>query len=193
MALSDRLMNDLQVRLPGVTVNAIRLELWNMLDDFCREGLAWRETIQVPLTAGVSEYAITPAGTNIVRVYNVDHASLDLTGVLYDFGVLVFKTSPTVSDAGAPAYVVAALAPAITQGADVENLVPEDMWSKFHRVFLKGTLGLLMAQPAKPYSNPQLAAFHWRGYLSDRAVARRGADTNEIPGAQIWAFPRFGR
>ncbi len=186
-------MNDVQVKTPGSTVNAIRMEVWNMLDDFCREGLAWRETISVPLTAGVSEYVITPAGTEIVRVYSVDHASLDLTGVLYDFGTLVFKTAPTASDAGAPAYVVAALAPAITQGADIENLVPSDMWSKHHRTFLKGTLGLMMSQAAKPYSNPQLAAFHWRGYLSDRAVARRGADTNDIPGAQIWAYPRFGR
>lgn len=186
-------MNDLQVKLPGVTPNAIRLELWNMLDDFCREGLAWRETITVPLTAGVTDYVITPVGADIVRVYNVDHASLDLTRTIYEFGTLRFGSTPTASDASVPAYVVAALAPAITQGADVENLVPGDMWSKFHRVFLKGTLGLMMAQPAKPYSNPQLGAFYWRGYLSDRAVARRAADTNEIPGAQIWAFPRFGK
>ena len=191
MALSDRLMNDLQVHLPGATVNAIRLELWNMLDDFCREGLAWRETIDVPLTAGVSEYAITPAGTDIVRVYSVDHATLDLTGTNHEFGTLAFYNTPTASDALNSAYVVAALAPAITQGADVESLVPEDMWSKHHRTFLKGTLGLMMAQPAKPYSNPQLAAFHWKGYLSDRAVARRGADTREVAGAQLWRFPRF--
>src|SRR5215218_8233139 len=193
MALSDRLMNDLQVQLPGATVNAIRLGLWNMLDDFCREGLAWRETIDVPLTAGDGEYTITPTGTDIVRAYSIDHETLDLTGANYEFGVLTFYNIPTTADALYPAYVVAALAPAITQGADVENLVPQDMWSKHHRTFLKGTLGLMMAQPAKPYSNPQLAAFHWKGYLSDRAVARRGADTSEVRGAQLWRFPRFGR
>src|SRR5215218_4367129 len=107
MALSDRLMNDLQVKLPGATANAIQREIWNMLDDFCREGLAWRESIDVALTAGVSEYAITPAGTDIVRVYNVDHASLDLTGTLYEFGTLVLSTTPSATDALSPLYAAA--------------------------------------------------------------------------------------
>ncbi len=193
MALSDRLLNEVQFKCPGSTVNAIRLEIWNMLDDFCREGLAWRETIQVPVVAGQLTYSITPAGTEIVRAYSIDHDSMDLSAALYEFGTLTLHNVPTASDALSPMYVVVALAPAMTQGSDIENLVPTDMWSKFHRTFVKGTLGLMMAQAAKPYSNPQLAAFYWRGYLSDRDVARRGADTNEVPGAQLWSFPRFGR
>jgi hypothetical protein len=192
MALSDRLVNEVQFKCPGSTLNAIRMEVWNMLDDFCREGLAWRETITVPLTAGDPSYTIAVTGAEIVRAYSVDHATMDLTGAVYEFGTLQLEKSPTVTEAATPVYIVVALSPAIAQGADIENLVPTDMWTKFHRTFVKGTLGLMMAQAAKPYSNPQLAAFHWRGYLSDRDVARRGADTDDIPGAQLWRFPRFG-
>jgi hypothetical protein len=193
MANSDRLVNELQIKLVGSTLNMIRLEVWNMLDDFCREGLAWRETISVTPVVDQLDYVITPAGTEIVRVYSVDHDTLDLTGVVYEFGTLSLQTAPTADDIAQPLYVATSLAPAITQGADIENMVPVDMWSKFHRTFVKGVLGLAMAQPAKPYSNPQLAAFYWRGYLSDRAVARREAETGGYRGAQLWSFPRFGR
>src|SRR5215204_3104059 len=178
MALSDRLLNELQVKLVGSTVNLLRFEIWNMLDDFCREGLAWRETIDVILEADQPDYVITPVGTDIVRVFSADHDTLDLTGITYDFGTVSLYTVPTADDVGTPLHVVTALAPALDQGADIENLIPADMWSKFHRTFVKGVLGLAMAQPAKPYSNPQLAAYYWRGYLSDRAVARREADTS---------------
>jgi hypothetical protein len=191
MALSDRLMDNLRVNLPGATDNAIRLELWNMLDDFCREALAWRETISVPLTAGQFDYVITPAGTLIVQALSVDHATLDVTGAVFEIDTLTLAIAPTAGDAGTPAYVVSALTPDLSQGSDIENMIPADMWSKWHRAFQSGTLARMMAQAAKPYSNPQLAAYHQRCYQSDRAVARRSAATNDTVGAQLWRFPRF--
>jgi hypothetical protein len=191
MALSDRLMDNLRVNLPGATDNAIRLELWNMLDDFCREALAWRETIAVPLTIGQLDYVITPLGTLIVQAMSVDHATLDVTGTTFEIDTLSLVNAPSAGDAATPAYVVAALTPDLSQGSDIENMIPADMWSKWHRAFVDGTLARMMAQFAKPYSNLQLAAYHQRSYRSDRAVARRSAATNDIVGAQLWRFPRF--
>src|SRR3954463_3568163 len=98
MALSDRLINEVQFKCPGSTLNAIRMEVWNMIDDFCREGLAWRETIDVTLVAGNITYPITPAGTNIVHVYSVEHPTLDLTGLVYEFDVITLETAPTAAD-----------------------------------------------------------------------------------------------
>jgi hypothetical protein len=191
MALSDRLMDNLRVNLPGATDNAIRIELWNMLDDFCRGSWAWRETIAVTLIAGETEYQITPPGTEIVHAFSVDHATLNVNGASFEFDTLSLPNAPSASDALTPAYVIAALVPALSEGADIENLIPADMWSKWHQAFLSGTLARMMAQPAKPYSNPQLAAYHQRCYRPDRAEARRDAATNGVQGAQTWRFPRF--
>jgi hypothetical protein len=192
MALSDRLVNEVQFKCPGSTVNAIRMEVWNVLDDFCREGLAWRETLSVPLTLSVLTYDLTTTDSTIVHVFNIHHPTLDLQNSVYEWNQLQLYTPPKTADLASPVSVVAALAPAIDQGADLEHLVPDDMWTTYHRTFVKGVLGLMMSQAAKPYSNPQLAAVNWRGYLSDRDVARRSVATDGQPGAQLWAFPRFG-
>jgi hypothetical protein len=193
MALTDRLFDNMRVRLPGATDNALKLELYNVLDDFCREAFVWRETIDVPLTVGVTEYPITPVGTEIVRVYSIDHTSLDVSNVTFEFGTISFGTAPSAADVAAgSAFVVAALTPAITQGADPENLLPADMWSQWHRAIQAGVLSGMMAQSAKPYSNPQLAVFDHREYVSQKAYAKRHVDTGGQPGAQLWRFPQAG-
>jgi hypothetical protein len=191
MALTDRLFNDLQVQLPGAIENAIRRELYNTLDDFCRESFAWRETIEISLTAGVITYAVTPAGTEIVRVYSIDHDTFDVKDATYEFGEITFETAPTSAHVSTPAYLVAALTPAIGQGVDPEALIPSDMWSKWHRAFLAGTLARMMAQSAKPYSNPAIALYHQRVYNQQKAIATHDARTGGTPGAQMWSFPRF--
>jgi hypothetical protein len=194
MALSDRLVNELQVKLVGSTINLLRLEIWNMLNDFCRESWAWRETIQTTLTAGEDTYAITPVGTEIVAALSVDHDTLDLTGVAYEFGTITLYTAPSAADVAAgDLNTVVALAPAINTGSDIENLIPADMWSKHHKAFVNGVLAMMMVQPAKPYSNPQLAAYHQRVYKAECAVARRAAETGDVRNAQLWRFPGFGR
>jgi hypothetical protein len=191
MALSDRLMDNLRINLPGATDNAIRIELWNALDDFCREALAWREAIQITLVPGTYTYEVAPAGTEVVRAFSVDHTTFDVSTAVFEFNTIAFTVAPTIADVVDPLFVVAALTPALAQGADIENLIPSDMWSRWHRAILAGTLGRMMAQPAKPYSNPQLAAYWQRKYQSDRAIARRSAATNDVQGAQLWRFPRF--
>ena len=194
MALSDRLVNEVQFKCPGSTINAIRMEVWNVLDDFCREALAWRETVSITLAPDVLTYTpIAPTGTEIVRAFTVDHPTLNIQDATYEFDTLQLDIAPTVEDAASPLNLVCALTPAIDVGSDIENLIPVDLWSKHHRMFVKGVMALMLAQPAKPYANQPLAAFNWRAYLSDRNVAKRGAETADIRGAQLWSFPRFGR
>jgi len=64
----DRLMNTLRVRLPGAIDAAIRLELFNTIDDFLRRSNAWRYFQSIPIVAGQTNYAISPPnGTVMVR------------------------------------------------------------------------------------------------------------------------------
>lgn len=192
MALTDRLFDNLRVALPGAVDNAIKLELYNTLDDFCRDAFVWRETIEVPLQEGLDTYPVTPEGTEIVRVYNIDHPTFDVGGASYEFGQILFANAPTVADVASPAFLTAALTPALTQGADPENMLPMDMWSLWHRPLLAGTKARMMGQPAKPYSNPQMAVVWHREYVQQKAIAKRHADTGGQPGAQLWRFPRMG-
>lgn len=189
MALQDRLMNDLRVRLPGATDAMIQREIWSLLNDFCREGLAWRENVEITLVEDVSTYDIAPVGTEVVLVYGVSHATMALNGAVYSFGKLLLTVEPTASDVLTPVFVDAALTPALTAGLDVESLIPADMWSEHHDTILNGVLGRLLAQPAKPYSNPALAAFYVKSYTIQRAVVRRKVRTGGVMAPQTWRFP----
>jgi hypothetical protein len=191
MALTDRLMNDLRVRLPGATDAMIQREIWSLLNDFCREGLAWRENVEITLSGGVSTYAIAPAGTEVVLIYGVSHPTMDLSGAVYSFGNLLLTNEPSGSDLLSSAFVDAALTPALTAGSDVEGLIPGDMWSEHHEAILNGVLGRMLAQPAKPYSNPALAAFYVKSYTIERAVVRRKVRTGGVMAPQTWRYPRW--
>lgn len=191
MAATDRLIDNALVHVPSSTKNALRLELWNVLDDFCRDTMAWGETVAVPLVADVASYLVAPAGTEVVQVSSVAHETLNVDAAVFELGYLILDPVPTVDDALTPLTAACILTPSLTAGADLENLVPLDLLTRWHNALLAGLISAMMAQPAKPYSNPQLAAYHRRRYLSDRAHARRWADTLGEVGLQMWRFPRF--
>lgn len=193
MALQDRLLQQLRTVLPGATDIAITAELWEVWNDVCRDGYVWRETIEVPLVAGDQSYTITVSGAEVVQVFSVSHDTMDVSDVVYEFGTLqLISASPTAADvAEGPLALVVALAPALDPGGDVEAWMPSDLWSQLHHVLLAGVKAKVMAQPAKPYSNPQMAAFHAREYRGYKAAEKRRVATGNREGAVTWTFPPF--
>jgi hypothetical protein len=193
MPVSDRLVNELTATLPGSGEAMLKQMIWNVADEACRQGHIWRETIPVTLTAGDLVYTPAPAGTEIIHVFSVAHELIDVRAneVMFEFGTLTLSTEPTVAEAALPMYLVAALTPAIDAGADVENLIPQDMWSKHHHMLYSGVMARMLAQPAKPYSNASLAAFHLRKFRGELAEARHEVKTGGVPGAQMWRFPKW--
>jgi hypothetical protein len=194
MALTDRLLNSARIQLPGATDPVLGAELLNVVDEFCREGWTWRETITVPFVAGQATYAITPVGTEIVHALSMGHATRSMDDGVFEFGSLTFTGAVvTAADvASGPFYVVAALAPAFGS-TDPEALLPSDMWSEHHRALLSGLLGRMMLHPGKPYSNPTLGVKHRQMFNMAKADARHNVRTGGIPGAQQWRFPRHTR
>lgn len=191
MALTDRLMDDLRGSLPGATDAAIVRELWNTINEACRTGWVWRETYGVTLIEGQSQYDIVPADTDVVQVLSVSHPTLDVSGAVAEFGKLYLTTPPAAADVGVPLALVLVLAPALSAGPDPEALIPQDMWSTFHQMWLHGVMGRMMAQPAKPYTNPGLALFHRRSFVRDMTQAKLQIRTGSVPAAQLWQFPRW--
>jgi hypothetical protein len=193
MALHDRLMVELRNRVPGAIDNQLKDAIWNTLNDFCRDAWVWRETIDITLIVGEVQYTVAVPGADVVHALNVTHATLDTSGALFEYDTLMLATAPLLGDVGTPAFVQAVLTPSLSVGADVEGLIPADMWSTHHQTILDGTLERMYSQPAKPFSNPQLAAYHHRAYSSGKAQARHRAQAGPVPGAQMWKFPPFAK
>lgn len=71
---SDRLMQTIKLEAPGVTDPMLQIQVFNVVDEFCRRTSAWRYREDVDLEVGLSEYQFSlPVDAAIVRVLGVGH------------------------------------------------------------------------------------------------------------------------
>ena len=189
----DFLMDNLKSKIPGAIEPMIEAELANMLDEFCRRSLTWREEAEVDLVAGIKVYEVAPPiGETFVHMIAAEHPQANLRGSFFEFGQFNLYYQPEAADVAAgPVTLTMAMTFDMNARGDLRNAIPEDMWEEYHQTFMDGTLGRMMAQAAKPYSNAQLAVYHTRAFNRDVAQARHRANTHNIPGAQLWRYPKW--
>lgn len=188
--LMDRFMSNLRIRCPGAVDDALKLEVFNALNDFFQGTNIWREDIDIAVTSGVTSYPLAPSGpSNIVRLIGVvDDDELPVSATLdLITGDLKLGLSPTQN-----ATYVAQVVLTVNDPLDRNSypVFPEWVLNLYHNDILDGVLGRMMAQSAKPYSNAQLAAYHARAFQGAIAVARAEANRNFTYGAQRWRFPQ---
>lgn len=71
----DRLMASLRIKLPGATDDAIKLQLYDVMDEHFRKTNCWRYEMEVPLQVDSLQYpVIAPAQTALVRVLDATYA-----------------------------------------------------------------------------------------------------------------------
>ena len=57
-----RLMDNLRIKLPAALDGVIQLELFNALDEFCRDSQTWVEDVPFVTELDVFDYDVTPTG-----------------------------------------------------------------------------------------------------------------------------------
>jgi hypothetical protein len=185
----NRLMDNLRVRLPGAVDDALRMEIFNALNDFFQDTNIWFEDIEFETIAGEKNYnlfATSPSA--IVRLINVTDNRGFVVGAYMDTpGELQLANEPI----NAQTYV-ARVTLTINDPLDREGNPVFPMWvlNKYQNDIVDGVLGRMMAQPAKPYSNSQLAVLHARKFSSAIAFARQEANRRNVYRGQRWAFPQ---
>jgi hypothetical protein len=68
----------------------------------------------------------------------------------------------------------------------------EWQWDTYFQVFLDGTLWKLYGIPAKPWSNPTMAAYHGKRFRGATAFHKQEAKRGFTFATQTWRFPRGG-
>lgn len=190
MAATDLLLNNARVRCPGALDDALKQELLNVIDEFCRGTHAWRDAVTVDIAAGQDLY--TPAFTaDPLIIYGIGHPTLDVTGAVYDDGTIVLPNVPTAIDAINPLAVDAAWAPFLDMESDADDWLPAGLWTRYHDCLLDGLCSRMMLQPAKPYTSATLAIHHGRRFRAGMSAARYKARAGVLPNAVLWRFPRF--
>jgi hypothetical protein len=179
----SRLFDEIQSTVPGVQLPIIEMEVFNAIEAFCQQSTAWRETLEFTLPAGAREVDLNPvsAGALAVWVLKVDglHSySVRLPAIIEDSG------DATQMRTG---YARVVLKPSRLDAATI----PAWLLTQYREGIKSGALVRLHGQLAKPYSSPQLAAFH--GRMAQLAIRRARDIANRYNTDQTsgWRFPYF--
>jgi hypothetical protein len=198
---TERLIKNARVSLPGSLDDAILLELFNVLDQFFRESGVWTEAIQFSVMPGDpvgTVYYIEPESVStIVRLSNV--ANIDgfrQRAAMSIPGEVTFMTPPPDQEPlGNPfyytAYVILSIVDPVQRDGYPE--FPEWVLEKYGTGILHGLLGRMMVQPAKPYTNKELAVAHLSGFRRTISIAATESLHRNVQNAQAWAYPQSFR
>ena len=194
----DRLMKNARIALPGSLDNAISLELFNVLDQFFRDSGIWTEEIPFTVLAGDpvgTIYYIEPAGvSSIVRLIGVrNYDSFRQRCAMFIPGEVTFLSPPSNNDADVNYWATVVLSIVDPVMSDGYPEFPEWIVEKYGIGILDGVLGRMMAQPAKPYTNRELAIAHLAAFR--RTISHAGTESlhGNVHNAQAWVYPQSFR
>jgi hypothetical protein len=190
--LIDRIMDQLRLKLPGALDGVTQIELWNTVDDFLCRTNVWIADTEVKLKPDKIQADLDSptAGASIWRLMelrNEDGSHYPVAAWIPVPGTLQFA-----SPSNEAKVLVATVA--LTIGDPGKRQVYPDMpdwiWSDYYDVLIDGTIGRMYGQPAKPYSNPQMAAYHLKSFTSGVNQSKWMASRGRRMEGQRWRFPQ---
>lgn len=193
---TDRLMNNARNYLPGATDTAIQLELFNVLNEFFQDSNIWTEDIEFTVTAGddpadTTYYIEAESVASINRLIGiVDSNDNPVGGTMAVPGEIVLDNEPGQNDTYTATVALTVNDPTARDGYPE---YPQWILNKYSLGLISGVVGRMMAQPAKPFTNAQLASFHYKQFRAAVSLASNEAQHKNVDNAQAWRFPRFGR
>ena len=191
-AVTDRLIKNARNSLPGSIDAAIQLELFNAMDQFFRESSIWTEDVPFSVLstdpAGTMYYIDPVSNAAIVRLIAVvDHNAFVQPALMQIPGEVTLVRPPGQSDTYIATVILSVIDPVLGTGYPD---FPDWVLTKYGTGILSGVLGRMMAQPAKPYTNAELAKAHLAGLRRAISIARAEALHRNVQNGQAWAFPQ---
>lgn len=191
--VTDRLIKNALVALPGSLDDAIRLELFNVLDQFFRDSSVWSENIDFSVTAndpaGTIYYIEPESSSIIVRLfYVVDQQNGFRQRALMAIPGEVTLTTPPGQTGTMTATVALSVVDPVQK--DGYPSFPEWILQKYGQGILDGVLGRMMLQPAKPYTDVRLGAAHLVAFRRTISIAGTESLRGNVMNSQAWYYPQ---
>lgn len=185
-------MANARVHLPGALDSMLKLELFNVIDEICKKSKFWQEEIDYTVTTGRTSYELAGVedGQIIELLKNTNENDNPVAAWMDPIGTVVLRNDPTTGDVYTATVVYTVVDPV---GSDDYPIIPDELLHKYGAGILDGVIGAMMAHPAKPYSNQQLAVFHTRKFAGAVAQARADVRHKHLYDGQTWRFPSFAR
>jgi hypothetical protein len=185
-----RLMDNARVHLPGALDAALKLELFNVLDQFLQDTKFWQEDIDYVTRSGRTEYVLVGTEQGVITdlLNNVNANGSPVRASMPTLGTLVLGRDPTPSETLTATVAYTVVDPV---GSDDYPQIPDELLYKYGRGITDGVVGAMMLQAAKPYTNQQLAVYHTRKFNGAIAQARADVAHRNVQGGQNWRYPAF--
>lgn len=193
-AIRTRLLDNLRIRLPGAIDSIIKVEIFNTLDELCRDARIWREDIDLEIetadvTAETTEYQVDPSDGVIVGLMQVlTSEEVPIGASMSEPGILVLDNPPGQADTYTVTVALSVTDP--VRSADAYPHIADWILEKHYQCVLDGVMSRMMSQVAKPYSNERLAIYHGRKFRNAVAGARIEALHSNKYRGQNWQFPQ---
>src|SRR6185436_123143 len=186
-----RMMNQVRANLTGATDDAIKGQLYNVIDEFFTDSNAWWEGINFNIVAFVQNYTITPSDGMIKRLgVIIDHYNVTYPSAVTELDPpsanvnLFFPQNTNIA-------VTAIVYKTIILPTDKESIpfAPKWLLPMYERAIESGTIGYMQMQGGKVWSNAQLGAINVRRFRDQIAMARTAAARGNLLGGQAWTYP----
>jgi hypothetical protein len=182
-------MNNARVHVPGAIDSNLQIELFNVLNDFFQNSNIWQTNIPVPVVVGTSTYTLAPVTSASINrlIALVNSSILPVPATMAVPGALILNTQPSNADT-----LTATVSLTVDDPLDVEGnpIFPAWVLNKYNTGILDGLIGRMMMQPAKPYTNSQLAAFRMKSFKGATSQAKFEALHANLNNGQTWRFPQ---
>ncbi len=181
---ANRLYDNVQATVPGVTLAVLKMDAWNTIEEFYIRSTARRAWVEFGMPIGSDRIDFNPYDETWVVAWVLAVRGIHRHRIIPP-AVLVDECNPEQARVG---RVLLALKP-----ASFNTNLPEELFSNWFETILSGTLFRLYATPAKPYTNPQAAAYHGKKWMAGISRARDIAQRDYTDGPGRWRFPYFSR
>jgi hypothetical protein len=188
----DRLMNQARVKLPGVSDEGLKGELFDVINEFFDVSNAWFEWVQIPIVAGNQLYALNPVqGGMFIRLVCIfDPNKIALPAHMAGInppGANIWLTWPqNISFTANGMFIKNVILP---NSRDNIPDAPGWLLPMYERYILAGLLGNMMAQPSKGYTNPMQSQYHLKRFRDGMAMVKTAVARSNLVGGQSWRFP----
>jgi hypothetical protein len=203
----ERLMNQARIQLPGSSDAGVKGVMFDIIDEFFDVSNSWTEWLSLAILPGAQIYAVYPQHGGMINrlVTALDSNQVVLpAGITFGDspasvghihvdppGVVLSLTFPQNTSYSASVLVTKkTILP--TSGDDIPN-APSWLFPLYARYILEGTVGTLMMQKGKSYTDFNNAPFHLKKFRDGMAMAKTATMRSGIFGGQSWGFPRLFR
>lgn len=180
----ERIYDNVQLVVPAVTLNLIKVALWNTVEEFSLRSLYFRDLVGWTMPIGTSKMNFNPYS-----------AGFSVCWLLGQDGLIAWRVQPPalLIDLRPPVAARTGTALLALKPVSFETVLPAETWTNWFETLLDGTLFRLYGQPSKPWSNTQLAQYHGtrfrQGMNRARGLAAQ-AYSNQQP---AWCYPYAAR